>query len=351
MFQINGCTVVDAFCGVGGLTHGFVTEGFSVAAGLDIDKSCQYAYETNNSAKFVCKDIRKVTGKYLATFYPKDHVKVLVGCAPCQPFSMYNRKKSKQDLRWDLIYEFLRVIKSLRPEIVSMENVPQLRTKPVFENFVKGLEDIGYNVTYSVVYCPDYGIPQKRSRLVLLASTFGKINLIAPTHTPNNYLTTRDAISMLPRIKSGQTHNSDPLHRARKLTEINLKRIRATPAGGDWRDWPKELVLSCHKKKSGKSFKRVYGRMKWDDQAPTMTTLCTGIGNGPFGHPDQDRAISLREAALIQTFPLKYDFIDPKVEFSARNISKHIGNAVPVQLGKVIAQSIKNHLVVHHGTQ
>ncbi len=338
------CTVVDAFCGVGGLTHGFVTEGFNVAAGLDIDESCKYAYEQNNNALFIRKDIKRVTGKYLSALYPKGHLKVLVGCAPCQPFSTYNQKKNKRDSRWDLLYEFLRVIKKARPEIISMENVPQLRKKKVFADFLKGLKKMDYHVSYSVVYCPDYGIPQKRSRLVLLASTLGDISLINQTHTSDMYPTTRDAIGALPPLENGGVDAADPLHRARKLTEINLKRVRITPAGGDWRNWPQELVLACHKKESGKTFKRVYGRMKWDDQAPTMTTLCTGLGNGPFGHPDQDRAISFREAALIQTFPKGYKFIDPLVGFSAKNISKHIGNAVPVGLGRVIAKSIKKHM-------
>lgn len=311
---------------------------------MDIDKTCRYAYEHNNNALFINKDIRQVTGGYLASFYPEGHIKVLVGCAPCQPFSAYNRKKTPKDARWSLIMELLRVIQELKPEILSMENVPQLANKRIFSRFVKRLKEMKYNVSYSIAYCPDYGIPQKRRRLVLLASTRGKISIIPPTHTRDNYPTTRNAIGAMPPIESGTAYEKDVLHRAPKLSALNLERIKSTPAGGDWRDWPERLLLRCHKKNSGKSFKRVYGRMKWDDQAPTMTTLCTGLGNGPFGHPDQDRAISLREASLIQTFPRRYDFIDPEAVFSAKNISKHIGNAVPVVLGRVIAKSIKVHL-------
>ncbi|MBI5635691.1 DNA (cytosine-5-)-methyltransferase, partial [Candidatus Micrarchaeota archaeon] len=209
---MNQCAVVDLFCGVGGLTHGFVVEGFEVLAGLDVDESCRYAYEQNNSAKFIRKDIKRVSGTYLSTLYQKDKIKILVGCAPCQPFSTYNLKKSSMDSRWDLIYEFLRVIKKLRPEIISMENVPQLTKKKVFSDFVKGLEKMNYRVSSSIVYCPDYGVPQKRRRLVLLASSLGEISLVPPTHTRDKYLTTRDAIGGLPPIDSGGVNINDPLH-------------------------------------------------------------------------------------------------------------------------------------------
>jgi DNA (cytosine-5)-methyltransferase 1 len=159
-------------------------------------------------------------------------------------------------------------------------------------------------------------------------------------------VTVRDTIENLEPIKDGEISTKDPLHRARKLSPLNLKRIKATPHdGGSSTSWDDDLILACHKKKSGKSFKwSVYGRMRWDEPGPTMTTQCVGLGNGRFGHPEQDRAISLREAALLQTFPKDYEFSDPKEPIYTNHIAKFIGNAVPVRLGVVIGESIKAHL-------
>ena len=344
-------SVVDLFCGVGGITHGFVQEGFDVVAGIDIDPSCRYAYEKNNPSKFILKDISKLNGDEVTALFPANAVRVLVGCAPCQPFSMYNRLKNNTD-KWKLLYQFSRLIDEVKPEIVSMENVPQLatyRSSRVFWNFLKVLKNNDYKVSYSVVKCQNYGVPQRRKRLVLLASRLGSdIDLIPETHKPEDYLTVEDTISELNPVKAGESDNVDPLHRARGLSDLNLIRLKATPAGGDWRDWPDELILRCHRKKRGRTFKSVYGRMRWDDLAPTITTQCIGIGNGRFGHPEQDRAITLREAALFQSFPEEYDFIDPEADFSSHKLAIHIGNAVPVRLGRVIAQSIKRHLKLTH---
>src|SRR5205823_1223409 len=150
---------------------------------------------------------------------------------------------------------------------------------------------------------PDYGIPQLRTRLVLLASLHGPIKLLRPTHPRSRWRTVRDIIHELPPLAAGKISDDDALHQTRGLSPLNLRRIMNTPAGGDWRDWADDLLLECHKKDSGKTFRSVYGRMSWDEPAPTITTQCIGIGNGRFGHPEQDRAISLREAALLQTFP------------------------------------------------
>lgn len=336
--------VVDLFCGIGGLTHGFSKENFKVIAGIDTDESCQYAYEENNNSIFINKKIEKLTGKDLAKLYPKDSKKILVGCAPCQPFSKYTSKVKKDEKKWGLLYEFARLIKKLQPEIVSMENVPQLIYHDVYKNFIKTLERHGYYITVNKVRCEQYGIPQKRRRLVLLASKHGKIDLIERTHDKNNFKTVRDAIGKLKPIEDGETSKDDKIHRARKLDEINKKRILHTPLGGSWKDWPEELVLECHKKTTGKSYKNVYGRMEWDKPASTITTLCCGLGNGRFGHPEQNRAISLREAALIQSFPKYYKFVKPREQATFTKVGMHIGNAVPVKLGKVIAKSIKRHL-------
>lgn len=342
--------VVDLFCGIGGLSYGLKRKGMKILAGYDLDWTCQYAYETNTGGVFYYKDVRNISGEEIKKLYSKKRntIRVLAGCAPCQPFSSYAFKnKNKDRNKYDLLYEFGRLVREVHSDVVTMENVPAIASfalKPVLADFVKTLRDEGYNVQYQVVYCPNYGIPQTRKRLVLLASRLGDIQLIPPTHTKDVYVTVRDVIANLPPLKAGQGCATDALHRCRALTPLNLQRLQATPYGGSWRDWPEELMLDCHKKSSGKSFGSVYGRMVWDEPAPTMTTLCTGIGNGRFGHPEQDRAISAREAALFQTFPITYKFFPNEQEVSLTKASRYIGNAVPPRLGEVIAESIKKHI-------
>lgn len=338
--------VVDLFCGIGGLTNGFIQEEFQVAAGYDIDESCRFAYEANNAAAFVCKDISDVAAEELNTWFG-NKTKILVGCAPCQPFSSY-AYKSQPSKKWFLLNEFARLIADCQPEIVSMENVSQLlhtEKVNVFKSFVDNLRNLGYQVWYEVVNCKNYGLPQNRRRLVLLASKLGEIKLIPPTHTEHP-ITVKDVIANLPPIKHGESNANDPLHKAAQLSPINLKRIQQSKQGGTWRDWDEDLQLDCHKKTSGQTYGSVYGRMRWDAPAPTITTQCYGIGNGRFGHPEQDRAISLREAAILQGFPVNYRFFDEakKTYPPTRTISTHIGNAVPPVLGAVIAKSIKIHL-------
>lgn len=346
----RGIKVIDLFCGIGGLSHGFVMEDFNVVAGFDIEKSCKYAYEENNNAKFVQCDLSTLDGQKLLKLYGSAF-RILVGCAPCQPFSSYSFKvKTKDDKKVNLLYTFSRLIKETQPTIVSMENVPQLidyNEGSIFNDFCNELQAQGYNITYEIVFCPNYGIPQRRRRLVLLASKLGPISLIPPTHTPDKYVTVRDAIGNLPPIQAGEICTFDPLHRARRLSKINLLRVKNSVPGGSWRIWPEFLIPNCFKKESGRSYGSVYGRMKWDEPAPTMTTQCTGLGNGRFGHPEQDRAISLREAARFQTFPDTYSFFEPSKDFNPSVICKQIGNAVPPKLGQIIAQSIINHLSYH----
>lgn len=340
--------VIDLFCGIGGLSHGMYKKNFNILAGYDIDSSCKYAFETNNKSNFFSGDVSVLTGEHLNKHFKDTDIKVLAGCAPCQPFSpMAFKIKNKDSAKYNLLYEFARLVEESRPDIVTMENVAQIlsfKQKPVLNDFVDKLKSLGYFVNYYVVFCPDYGIPQTRTRLVLLASKFGDIELIKPTHKPKAYRTVRHAIGHLPSLSAGEICETDNLHRARSLSETNLKRIKATGEKGSWKDWPEELILECHKKDSGKSFRSVYGRMDWDKPAPTMTTLCTGLGNGRFGHPEQDRAITPREAALFQTFPSTYKFFPPNQEISTTKASRYIGNAVPPVLGKITAESIIRHL-------
>ena len=341
--------VIDLFCGVGGLSHGFIQEDFNVLAGIDIDETCRFAFEENNKSEFIAKSITDISAQEINRIYGENtDLKILVGCAPCQNFSSYMFKdKDKDSNKWKLLYEFSRLINEVQPDIVSMENVAQLinfKKAPVFEDFVSNLKSLGYYVHYEVVNCPDYGIPQNRKRLILLASKFGEIKLIPKTHNRDSYVTVKDAIGELPFIKDGEKDINDPIHFSRKLTPKNKKRIEATPYGGSWKDWNEDLRLECHKKETGKSFPSVYGRMVWEKPSPTMTTQCIGYGNGRFGHPVQDRAISLREAALLQTFPLDYKFVKNDQDYNSTILARQIGNAVPVKLGQVVAKSVKEHL-------
>lgn len=346
--RLPSVEVVDLFCGIGGLSYGMKSQGFKILKGFDLDATCKYSYETNNEAEFQYKDIRNITQKDILPLYSKNSIKVLAGCAPCQPFSSYAFKnKTKDKDKYSLLDEFGRLVKEVHPDIVTMENVPAItsfKLKSVLSDFIKVLQEENFFVTYQVVYCPNYGIPQTRKRLVLLASRWGDIKIIPPTHTKENYVTVRDAIGYLPPLEAGHCCPTDSLHRCRELTSLNMERIKATPYGGSWKDWPEDLILNCHKKNSGKSFGSVYGRMVWEKPAPTMTTLCTGLGNGRFGHPEQNRAISAREAALFQTFPDTYKFFPNEQDVSLTKASQYIGNAVPPKLGEVIAESIKQHL-------
>lgn len=349
-FKANSTMIgnaVDLFCGIGGLSLGLKKAGIRVGLGIDLDKTCQYAYEKNIKADFWPVDITEVQAEKVQRHCWSDDStpKILVGCAPCQPFSSHTfKQKGEKHKKWHLLQEFSRLVKELSPDIISMENVPNLRNKEIFKEFVAALEAEEYQVSSSVVYCPDYGIPQKRKRLVLMASKHGKLNLLEPTHQPEHYKTTKDAIGELPPVKDGEVAKNDKLHRASKLSKINKQRIKSSKPNGTWLDWDESLRLACHRKKSGSTYKSVYGRMSWDEPAPTITTQFYNFGTGRFGHPEQDRAITIREAAILQTFPKDYIFTAPEDQVLLTRLGRHIGNAVPVDLGYVIGLSIKKHL-------
>ena len=338
-------TVVDVFCGAGGLSHGFLLEGFDVRAGIDIDASCRHAYAHNNGARFLEKNVAEVRGTDVQALFAEGQPRILVGCAPCQPFSTYSHKRA--DDKWKLLEEFARLVRETQPDVLSMENVPRLANfhgGDLLRGFLRGLEDAGYAAWSRVVDCAAFGVPQTRQRLVVLASRLGPIELIPPTHTPSSYMTVREAIAGLPPIAAGESAANDPLHRASRLSPVNLARIQAAKPGQTWRDWDPGLVADCHRKRSGRWYQSVYGRMSWDAPAPTITTQCNGFGNGRFGHPQQDRAISLREAALLQTFPQDYQFFAPDERWTISSAARSIGNAVPVALARAVARSVARTL-------
>lgn len=334
----------DMFCSIGGLTYGLQIAGIQVNAGLDLDSSCRYAYEKNCNADFLDSDIKDITYSDISRYVENADYRILVGCAPCQPFSGHTAKmKSTQsDPRWNLIDEFLRIILEGKPEIVSMENVPRLLRMPIYKSFKSKLADAGYKVSDGIVSCSEFGVPQYRRRLVMLASLLDRIPL--PTRTSTTTESVRQTIGNLDCIAHGQSNDSDPLHVCSRLEPINLERIQASKPGESWRDWPQRLLPHCFTKDSGQSYTNVYGRMRWDYPAPTLTTQFYRYGTGRFGHPEQDRALSLREGALLQTFPQEYQFIKPDgcVTFTA--VGRHIGNAVPPALASAIGKAIVGHI-------
>lgn len=333
---------VDLFCGLGGLTHGLIRGGVRVTAGFDIDPQCRFPYEENNDARFIETDVRNLDAHEIEKYWEKGSYRLLAGCAPCQPFSTYSRsgRKLQSDDKWSLLRDFARLVIETQPDLVTMENVPQLVNHRVFSDFRRQLD--GYYVSWRIIECGDYGVPQTRKRLVLLASKLGRVDLNSTSKSARP--TVRHAISHLATLAAGQSDKQDAMHSASSLTPLNLRRIRASKPGGSWRDWPEELRADCHRRKSGETYPSVYGRMEWDVPAPTITTQCFGYGNGRFGHPEQDRAITLREAAILQTFPPTYKFLRDGDRPRFNVLGRLIGNAVPVRIGEIISHAFLGHV-------
>ena len=349
----NGVSVkvFDFFSGCGGASCGFMDAGMEIVFALDFDPDSRRTYQTNfPSTHYVFKNIRKTPISEVRSIVDAQRPNPLLfcGCAPCQPFTRHNRKQieKEDDDRKTLLSRFAEFVEACKPDIVFIENVAGLEeekssTGP-FGEFLQSLRSAGYDyIKYSKVRAMKYGIPQCRCRLVLLASRHGPIELPSETNGPGtdnpSYETVRNWIGNLPPIEAGDEHETFLNHRAARLSELNLERIRATPEGGGRKDWPERFRLECHNNTTG--YSDVYGRMAWDRPATALTTRCISYSNGRFGHPDQDRAISIREAACLQTFPRDFKF-----EGSLASMARQIGNAVPVRLATIIGQHINRHL-------
>ena len=341
--------VVDLFCGIGGLSHGLRRAGFTISAGVDADETCRHAFEKNNGAVFVGRPLEDIFATEIAALFPEGSRRILVGCAPCTPFSPYSAGPGEPRDKWSLVDLFMDRIAEIEPDIVSMENVPRLksfRKGKVFRRFLGRLQGAGYETAAEVVNAADYGVPQDRRRLVVLASRLGSIPI--PTPTVDTHATVRETIEHMPALAAGEVDAKDSLHRVPGLTPLNLRRIRAAKPGRPWSEWDDpELVSPCHRRQTGASYKNVYGRMEWDKPSPTLTTGCFSFGRGRFGHPAQDRAISLREAALLQGFPQSYEFTAPDDRVAFAPVGRHIGNAVPVALATAIGDVIRTHVREH----
>ena len=340
---------VDFFCGGGGMTRGLLDAGIQVIAGVDSNPDCRETYEKNNHSTYLLCDICELTPEKILEKYPvlknNDQV-MLVGCAPCQPFSVLRREEFDENgnpiphKSVNLLTEFGRFVKAIKPAHVMVENVPGLNGKgaDVLQNFKVMLEQEGYQWDDKSLYAKDYGVPQNRRRYVLIASKLFKPTIPEATHGNKTdllpYCTVRQTIAKYPPIVAGETHKTIPNHHSANICSLLLQRIKATPHdGGSRTDWPDELMLACHKNFKGHT--DVYGRMKWDEPSPTLTVKCFSLSNGRFGHPEQDRAISLREAAALQTFSDDYVFYG-----SMQEVGKQVGNAVPVLLAKVMGNYV-----------
>jgi len=332
--------VVDLFCGVGALSHGLKLAGCKILAGYDMDERCRYAFETNNGGQFIKRDVGKMSAYEIMSHYSGKAPTVLAGCAPCQPFSSYKQRYA-EDPQWGLVTKFAELAAEVQPDFITMENVPALRrykNGEVFKKFKAILNDAGYPIRATIAKCELFGVPQNRRRLVVVAAHKRKIGRLPPAE--NVGMTVRQAIESLPAIAAGEADPTDRLHVASALSPLNMRRMKVSKPGGTWRDWPEELRAACHRRPSGKTYPGVYARMEWEKPSPTMTTQCFGFGNGRFGHPVQDRAISLREAALLQSFPADYRFLPESEEPAMKEVGRWIGNAVPVELGRAIGKTI-----------
>ncbi|MXX95006.1 MAG: DNA cytosine methyltransferase [Gammaproteobacteria bacterium] len=341
----ENASVIDVFCGAGCLSHGFVAEGFSVECGIDVDELCRHAFEFNNDAEFLCRDVLDLNFSEVEARFIRNVPTILVGCAPCQPFSQYNVHNT--DPKWVLVERFANLVENIQPDVVSMENVPRLvsfKRGKIFRSFLRTLRAAGYQIVWRILNAYDYGVPQTRRRLVLIGSRLGMPHLPNPIDESEVDRSVFSAIAHLPALQAGETDDNDPLHRARSLSPLNLSRIRASKPGGSWHDWDKELLPTCYQRNSGRRYTAVYGRMEWNKPAPTLTTQFVNYGSGRYGHPTQDRAISLREGAILQTIPLTYELAKDETTINFSAMTRLIGNAVPVSLARALASAIRDHL-------
>ena len=331
-------SAIDVFSGCGGLSEGMRKAGFKVVAAFDNDPDAIKTYKLNHTRTTMFeKDIRKVKMSEVRALFADEPLYLLAGCPPCQGFSSVrrlNRKRSARDNRNNLVLEFLRFVKALKPLTIMMENVPGLINYSLFKKILKELEKIGYNPKVDIVAIQDYGVPQRRKRLVMVGSLLGQLDTALPT---GERVTVKDMIGQLEHI----SETKDPIHRivAAHSPEV-MKRIRATPKnGGSRKDIP-QFALNCHKRENV-GFNDVYGRLRWDDYSTTITGGCLNPSKGRFLHPIEDRSLTAREAALLQTFPRDYKFPE---DISKTGIALLIGNALPPKFSYIQSHNIYKHI-------
>lgn len=335
---------IDLFSGCGGLTEGMHQAGFTTKVAVEVEENAVKAFKLNHKKTIVIsKDIRKIDIEEIKKLLRGEPLHLLAGCPPCQGFSSIrklNRKKSVSDKRNSLVLEYFRFVKELKPLTIMMENVPGLKDYYLFKDVVRKLKKLGYNPKIEIVNVKDYGVPQSRKRLVMVGSLLGEIN-IAPAS--NRKVTVRSAIGRLKPV----SQSKDPIHKIYAIHAPRiLEMIKLIPQnGGSRKDLPAEYILECHKK-DNIGFNDVYGRLRWDDYSTTITGGCLNPSKGRFLHPEYDRAITAREAALLQTFPRKYKF---PTDIPKTDLALLIGNALPPKFSLAQSLNIKKHLIDHLG--
>lgn len=341
--------VVDFFCGAGGMSFGLAQAGLQVVAGIDNSKDCQRTYEANvPGAKYIRRDLTRLSANELARrlgIVSGDPDLVFCGCSPCQFWSKIRTDKSKSLKTAFLLKQFQKFIRVFRPGFVVVENVPGLFRRSdneILRDFIEFLKQNGYSFAHGVVNAHHYGVPQNRMRYLLIASRIRTVDAL-PTPSEREDLNVRNFLGTengFPKIEAGHRDATEFIHTAMALSDKNLRRIRMTPTnGGDRKSWANdsELQIDAYRGRD-EIFKDVYGRMSWDKPAPTITTRFHSLSNGRFGHPEEHRAISMREGAALQTFPSDYCFIANNLD----SLARQIGNAVPPAL----ARRIGEHLIV-----
>ncbi|HZV70698.1 MAG TPA: DNA cytosine methyltransferase [Saprospiraceae bacterium] len=338
---------VDFFCGAGGVTCGFKNIGIKVLGGIDIDSKFKQTYEKNNNAKFINEDVSNMVPEKLQELLPiriKQDDLIFVGCSPCQYFSNLKSDKKKSKAGRLLLDDFLDFVIHFKPGFVFIENVPGLQTKkgsPLYR-FKSQLRKEGYSFDQNVLNAKYFGVPQNRRRFILIGTRlFKNIELPKPEKGENKIITVKKAIgdySIFQKVEMGHKDHTNFQHSVARLTNINLERIKATPRNGGTRiSWAanKRLQLECYKNHDGHY--DVYGRLFWNKPAPTITTRFLYTSTGRYSHPEQNRGLSLREGATLQSFPLKYKFHSS----NQGTIATMIGNAVPPKLSEAIGMALK----------
>ena len=340
-------TLIDLFAGCGGGSMGFVRRGFRVVGAVELDPNAAESYRLNVGVEPIVRDIRDVTGQELlkAAGLAVGDCTLIFGCPPCQSFTVLRRGSTLTDLdlvRETLPSQYIRLVGEIKPRFLAFENVPGMvegRGRVQFDVLIAELKALGYHLTWDVVDAADYGVPQHRRRLLVVGSRTAPPTLPAPTHGPIPrdgllaHTTVKGAIDGLVALRSGEADLIDSLHRARSHDKITLDRLAAIPEGGSRADLPDELQLACHRDHNGHY--DVYGRMSWEKPSPTITSGCTNVTRGRFAHPSQDRAITLREAMLLQTFPET-----ATLRGTGEGMAQQVGNAVPSLLAQRIGDAI-----------
>jgi DNA (cytosine-5)-methyltransferase 1 len=346
----TGLKAVDFFCSGGGMSYGMQNAGIDIIAGIDFDPKCEATYKANiKKAEFILADVFRLKETELESrlsLQKNDDNLVLIGCSPCQYWSTINTDKSKSNATKNLLKEFRRFVEYFSPGYVVVENVPGVLSKKRqsgLSGLINWLKKNKYKVHYDVHEVSHYGVPQHRKRFTLIANRITK-KKISPIKSERK-LTVRDVIGVpngFPAVNAGNRDTSDFMHTVAGLKEINIQRLLRTKKDGGTRIAYANiegLAPNCHKNDS-ENFKDTYGRMWWDRPSPTITTKFFSISNGRFAHPEENRAISLREGAVLQSFPRNYIFKTTSIE----NTARMIGNAVPPKY----AESIGNAIVQNH---